>query len=132
MEHRFSKLLDDEDTQDFCKLTFYLAKHSLVCTLSPFLLLVCVCVCVCVCACARAFMRACMCMCVCVCACMCVCMCAWVCVCKCLSLCVCGSITYQIFKEGGGGLAGSQFLEGCCWKKGGDQFQGGLQFSHKK
>ena len=31
-----------------------------------------------------------------------------------------------------GGLTGPQLLEGSCWKRGGDFFQGGLQFSHKK
>ena len=32
-----------------------------------------------------------------------------------------------------GGFTGSQFLEGGCWERGGDLFQGGgLQFLHKK
>ena len=30
------------------------------------------------------------------------------------------------------GLTGTQLLEGGCWERGGDFFQGGLQFSHKK
>ena len=29
-------------------------------------------------------------------------------------------------------LTGSQFLEGGCWERGSDIFQGGLQFLHKK
>ena len=32
----------------------------------------------------------------------------------------------------GGGLTGSQILEGVTGKEGGDFFQGGLQFFHKK
>ena len=31
-----------------------------------------------------------------------------------------------------GGLTGSQFLEGGCRERGGDSFQGRLQFLHKK
>ena len=34
------------------------------------------------------------------------------------------------FKKGG--LTGQQFLEGDCWEKGGDFFQGRLQFFDKK
>ena len=30
-----------------------------------------------------------------------------------------------------GSLTGPQLLEGGCWERGGDFFQGGLQFSHK-
>ena len=37
-----------------------------------------------------------------------------------------GSVSYQIFKKGGGGLTGSQFLEG------GDFFQGVAVFTTKK
>ena len=37
-----------------------------------------------------------------------------------------------IFQNGGRGLTGSQFLEGGCWERGSDIFQGGLQFLHKK
>ena len=37
------------------------------------------------------------------------------------------------FQKGGGGcLTGPQHLEGGCWGRGGDFFQGGLQFSPKK
>ena len=39
------------------------------------------------------------------------------------------------FSKRGGGLTGLQLLEGGCWQRGGDFFQGGggswLQFSHK-
>ena len=39
---------------------------------------------------------------------------------------------YQIFKGGGGGLTGSQLLEGGCWETGDELFQGGgVQFFHK-
>ena len=38
----------------------------------------------------------------------------------------------QIFKKGGGGRTGSQFLEDDCWEIGGNFFQGELQFLHKK
>ena len=48
-----------------------------------------------------------------------------------------------IFQDGGRGLTGfhleisaalrrKQFLEGGCWERGSDIFQGGLQFLHKK
>ena len=43
-----------------------------------------------------------------------------------------GSVSYQIFKKGGGGLTGSQFLEGGCWERGGDFFQGVAVFTKKK
>ena len=36
-----------------------------------------------------------------------------------------GWTSYQIFKTGGGGgLTGPPFLEGSCWERGGDLFQG--------
>ena len=42
-----------------------------------------------------------------------------------------GWASNQIFKKGEN-LTGPQLLEGGCWEKGGDVFQGGLQFSPKK
>ena len=36
------------------------------------------------------------------------------------------------FSKRGEGLTESQFLEEGCWERGGDIFQGGLQFLHKK
>ena len=36
------------------------------------------------------------------------------------------------FSKRGWGLTGPQLLEGVCWERGGDFFQGGLQFSHKR
>ena len=35
------------------------------------------------------------------------------------------------FQPRGGGLAGPQLLERCCWERGGDFIQRGLQFLHK-
>ena len=43
-----------------------------------------------------------------------------------------GSVSYQIFKKGGGGLTGSQFLEGGCWERGAWLFSGGCSFYNKK
>ena len=36
------------------------------------------------------------------------------------------------FSKRWGGLTGTQLLERGCWERGGDFFQGGLQFSHTK
>ena len=36
------------------------------------------------------------------------------------------------FSKRGGSLTRPHLLQGCCWERGGDFFQGGLQFSHKK
>ena len=33
-----------------------------------------------------------------------------------------------LYGRGGGGLTGPQFLEGGCWERGGDFFQGGCNF----
>ena len=42
-----------------------------------------------------------------------------------------GWIYNQIFKKREEGLTGPQLLEGGCWERGGDFFQGGVQISHK-